>query len=400
MYLTDASYLSNFIDIIRNRKAKSLKVKTAFFLGLLLQLVPVLLVAQQPVVYPGDINDNGIVNNVDVLFWSRAVGATGPERTFKETDFLPVPAGEEWGQSFPDGVNYRTADANGDGIVDEADLEIIRANFNRRRTSPPAEEDVFTIGQPLADPAISLNGQDVTNVLEGENFEIDIDFEDPFGKIDTFWGVGFQIHYNRDPDGNGNPEPFSFDISRNGASWLGTPGEDADVFLFDDKEQGIVNVVVYRKGSGVTTIGNTLGTMIVIIEDINFGINKAEATFENFDRLKLVDGSLTDVPVYLDPMDNSLAVTIDMIDGTVHYIKDNTLMKVYPVPSKDFFTIKLDDVMPGMDYVEVLDMQGRTLIRRKSDGKELTMNLGDLESGIYLLKVFTSEGVFVRQITK
>jgi hypothetical protein len=83
------------------------------------------------VMYPGDVNNSGQANTLDVLFLGLSWGSTGPERMSPTTAWMPQSvAPNQWAQEFSNGINYAYADCNGDGVIDQADLEEgIEANF-------------------------------------------------------------------------------------------------------------------------------------------------------------------------------------------------------------------------------------------------------------------------------
>ncbi|MEL7160286.1 MAG: Kazal-type serine protease inhibitor domain-containing protein, partial [Bacteroidota bacterium] len=98
------------------------------------------LTAQEAVIWPGDIDDSGRINGVDMLHWSHAYGAAGPERPAASTDWMAQLMGEEWDASFPTGLNFAYADADGDGRVTGRDLALLFHHQHRTRASAPADE--------------------------------------------------------------------------------------------------------------------------------------------------------------------------------------------------------------------------------------------------------------------
>ncbi len=85
-----------------------------------------------PVVYPGDCNNDGTVNEIDVLsiglFWNK-IGPQRPDSIFTPLQFVPQPAhfqelSKEWNPR-----NGVYADVDGSGIVDANDLCGIAVNF-------------------------------------------------------------------------------------------------------------------------------------------------------------------------------------------------------------------------------------------------------------------------------
>lgn len=84
-------------------------------------------------VWPGDFNDDGRVNENDVLFWGLAEGNEGPERANANLSWIGQEA-LDWSQIVK-GVNGRHQDGDGNGQVGGNDLQVHRANFGETRTS-------------------------------------------------------------------------------------------------------------------------------------------------------------------------------------------------------------------------------------------------------------------------
>ena len=104
-----------------------------------------------PGVYPGDANNDGVVNEVDVLplgiFWS----TTDLARDSLGISWVIKPVKQPWAQR---AATY--ADANGDGVVDIEDLDAISANWGRIHPYPnptltPDELDSLTEHYPNMD---------------------------------------------------------------------------------------------------------------------------------------------------------------------------------------------------------------------------------------------------------
>ncbi len=76
-----------------------------------------------PAVYPGDCNNDGVVNEIDVLPIGVFFGMQGPARPTSTTNWEGKPA-ELW-----DDPRATYADANGDGTIDELDVLAIGPNW-------------------------------------------------------------------------------------------------------------------------------------------------------------------------------------------------------------------------------------------------------------------------------
>lgn len=91
-------------------------------------------------VWPGDFNYDGIVTERDILYLGRAYNFSGLPRPAAASDWSGQVA-NLWVDSIDD-VNSMHQDGNGDGIVDESDIEVLNQNFG-------LEHDSFLSPLPL-----------------------------------------------------------------------------------------------------------------------------------------------------------------------------------------------------------------------------------------------------------
>ena len=78
----------------------------------------------------------------------------------------------------------------------------------------------------------------------------------------------------------------------------------------------------------------------------------------------------------------------------------NTSFSVYPNPSKGVFTILFSEYLPNFS-VDVIDQSGRIVFKNKYDNQynlEQKINLDNVASGIYFVKVSSDEGDLVKKI--
>ena len=84
-------------------------------------------------VWPGDFNNDGTVDNVDVLTWGLAEGKTGVARPNATSDWAAQSC-PDW-QTFVGLVNGKHQDGNGDGTIDVQDLQVLIGNYDSTHTS-------------------------------------------------------------------------------------------------------------------------------------------------------------------------------------------------------------------------------------------------------------------------
>lgn len=337
-------------------------------------------------VYPGDINNNGIVNNIDVLYWGLASGASGEARANPSSDWAPQPLPSTlWDQSFPNGLNYAYADCDGDGDVDDDDRAVITANFLQEREGSTADD--YETGNPAEDPILLLSAE-VTTIAPNGSLVANLDLGSAANSIEGIFGVAFKVIY--DPDfvkdvGN----PVKVDVSQE--SWLhGAKNNDVITFFRNVPEEGVAYFTLVRKTKDNISGFGEVGTVSIVMEDIVFGYSTIGIT-----DVKAVDVELNDFPV----APSGLAYTID---GKVTPIRERIEtegLKVFPNPAGGTeIRVELENPQERIQHIQVFDLNGRLLVNRKTQGanRRERIDIGTLSGGIYSVKIISDKRVYVR----
>jgi len=189
------------------------------------------------IVWPGDTNNDKIVNQADVLPLGVHWNQTGPKRPNASSAWIGQPA-ISWS---PIAATY--ADANGDGVVNQADVLPIGVNFGRTHTTlyPLAETgDESTLLSKTNAATISTTFTGNTN--PGQDFDLDV----VVNEVTGLFGVSFELLYS--------PATLLDPQATSAGSFMGN-----DPIFFDntDKAAGKISVGVSRKAgqTGVTGAG-------------------------------------------------------------------------------------------------------------------------------------------------
>ncbi|MCA9757130.1 MAG: T9SS type A sorting domain-containing protein [Candidatus Eisenbacteria bacterium] len=138
----------------------------------------VVVVGTRTEVWPGDTDNNGFVDQIDLLPLGQFFGATGPARDDPSLEWV----GQLAVLFSPEAATY--ADGTGDGRVDQNDILPIGLNFGKSRPqSRPATEDEAAPSYALQVPPLAV----------GEEFEIAI--QTPLDWEGAPMGVGFRVDY-------------------------------------------------------------------------------------------------------------------------------------------------------------------------------------------------------------
>jgi hypothetical protein len=138
-------------------------------------LFPILLLsgflAAQPTIdtlFPGDANDDGRADALDLLAIGLAYGAEGPPRLNPGSDWAPE-FFVTWPNALPvSGVNFGYIDTNGDGFIDSLDADLIAFHYDSAQTltqtQPYAPDSLLEVPEP---PFLSVHfAVDTVNILD------------------------------------------------------------------------------------------------------------------------------------------------------------------------------------------------------------------------------------------
>lgn len=360
-----------------------------------LVLIAIIILCQFPAavgqqVWPGDVNNNGIVNNVDVLYWAIAKDAKGPPRLIQVVDWVvQLLPSLLWDQSFPNGVNYAYADCDGDGDVDDDDREVIESNYGRMHGE--VMEDQYTIGIPESDPVLALSS-DSPVVEPGATFFPELSLGSQQQPIDNFYGIAFTVTY--DPNAVGDLiEDIQLEVPKD--SWMHGQGQDSvTTFVKNDPELGVAEFTITRtNGESVSGFGK-MGTHSIVIEEIFTG----KAVISTSD-IQLIDEEFNQYPVAPSELEFRVDSTLSAVVRPIYH----SGIKVFPNPViGENITIELESVREGIRSIQLYDASGRLLTQYTPNDypQRLQFPVNEYPQGTYTFKVVTDKRLYVKSFVK
>jgi hypothetical protein len=351
--------------------------------------------AQQ--MYPGDVTNNGIVNNVDVLFWSYARGASGQARGNASSNWqaenLPNTL---WADNFPGsaGTNYAYADCNGDGLVDQDDLYVIIDNYHKTQ---PSGVQIDQFDQSAIQTAHSLVMQaQEPNTQSGATEYIDLNLVGQEGTVPTFYGTAFTLLYDPDfvaDEGNQSEIDFTYETGNNQNEWYaGVNKDEAAYFIWAEDDAGFAEVVLYKKDPAATTASfGQIGHFSIVVEEVIFGLQ--------------VDTGMDLAVPYTVNKDFKSAGTSSG-EGTTFVLTDEAVtsnteaalsdaaVRFYPNPAAGSeVTVELAEQQAGrIRAIELLSLNGQLILRQPFEAVQATVSLEGVPKGTYLIKVIADGG--------
>ncbi|GIV33432.1 MAG: hypothetical protein KatS3mg031_0967 [Chitinophagales bacterium] len=337
-------------------------------------------------VFPGDANNDGIVNNKDVLYVGLAFGAIGPVRadTSGTPDFTPSPP---WVSvlglaNHPGGINYNHSDCDGNGIVNRHDVRIIDKNYGLQPTPKSGGNGCLnTQDVPLYFEVIDSipAGSAVTIALRLGNLQV---------PAHDAYGIAFTIVYNAELV---RGEYTDIDYS---ASLLGPPQE----IIYLNKNfplNGRIESAVSRIDHNGLTLAGKIGTLNFVMEE-----NLAQKTLITktlnlaFDNVFLIrsDGSAIPVCAHQDS-----AVVFQKLLTSGQAAEAIGKILLYPNPAREWLTIECPQHRCAS--LQLVNIWGQKVaeLRQVSESR-ISLPLEGIPEGLYFMIIQDSNGVQIFKI--
>lgn len=340
-------------------------------------------------VWPGDANNDGIANNYDVLTLGLNYGEMGAERPNATTAWAAQPS-PNWNLNASENteVNLKIADCDGNGIINDDDMEVVYQNYglSHGKTDDEEIEDAPTLRLEIPEEVIEPgNWMDIDIILEGLD---GISLEDVYG-------VAFQIDYTNELDGVEIIPSDSIEMNFIN-SWFNNDGADNTLNfyqnLYDLDESSKADIAFVRTNKeSVTGDGPILKMSCFITANITgktqdnipieFHLNTAKIIYE--------DGTSQDLNA------GEASVEIETPVGINTLL--NTQIDIYPNPTKDFLQIDLGNLQTHK--LTLYNATGQ-IVKQTNTHKtgNITMTTSTLPVGMYVLSIETTEGILHKKI--
>ncbi|MBK7873494.1 MAG: T9SS type A sorting domain-containing protein [Saprospiraceae bacterium] len=340
-------------------------------------------------VWPGDVNNNGVVNGADLLYWGIAFGSSGPSRSEVSTDWQAVPLLSFWTQTFPNGLNYAYTDCDGNGVVDEEDFDkAIDDNFGLTHGTP--QPDGYANGQLGAAPRLRLQ-PDAEIVGFGATVNIGLSLDDSVMPVSDFYGLAFTLSYTTGIlAGDDGPD---FELAE--SSWIEADNSYVQDLFVDNNGQGQAQLAITRTNQQAIPINaGEIGRFSIVIEDIIVG-RDIDTFHLIIDSILLINDKFGKIPVAPD------TVTIIVSkDPKITATNENSLLQtlnIFPNPAQS--ELNIVSQIP-IQELNLIDNLGRVLpleleVLQKGTHR---IPLPILASGVYWLSAKTPGGVISRKI--
>jgi len=331
-------------------------------------------------VWPGDANRDNAANFYDLLNIGIAFGAEGQARTETSVAWKAVTA-PGWEQSFANGVNYKHADCNGDGIINAADTLPISGNYGLTHGEI---QPVDTLPSTDLDPPIFVDFPESETLTPGQAVRVPIVLGDASAPVNDLYGLAFQLKF----------EPGLFEASslrlEYPTSWFGQPG--VNVIQLDKKfaEEGKIDIALSRTDQNEVSGYGDIIYLYGIIDDIA-GLTD-EAGFEVRNALAL-DLKQRAIPL----LGKETQVAFKRPEEIVGRLDLHRSLRVFPNPTSGTVRVANGYGLP-VSSIEILTTAGQVM-RGPIENRD-RFSMANLPSGLYIVRIEIGGYVFHERVIK
>jgi len=328
-------------------------------------------------VWPGDANNDKIVDTNDVLYIGIAYNNTGPKRADTTTQWYGHFC-DNWSNTFHNGANQKHADCNGDGIVDSNDLAAVTLNWGDTHK----KTGLTSTGNPN-DPSLYLQfsknsynpGDSVTaNIMLGTS------------SISNIYGLssGFAFDHSF-------VDTTSLKITF-GNSWFGSPGKDMVSFVHKDFGNNSLAFAITHIDHKNTSGYGKIGALSFVIPT-TAATQKTSSFQPNSGKGISFNESI--IPIYLPEDSFSIGVTTG-IKSVLNRAND---INLYPNPANT--NINIESANNYIRSVTIYDATGKEVYSLENlNTQNQSIPVGSLPSGIYIVKLETDNGSYEAKFMK
>lgn len=326
-------------------------------------------------VWPGDTDDDALVNNVDLLNIGLAYGTVGVPRD-SQTNAWNGYFADDWTMTFPNGLNTKYADANGDGIVDASDTMAIIQNWGLTYNKNGGSNGIPIY---LATYALTITNDSIIN--------IPIMLGDAQSPVSSIYGLAFSVTYNWELVKEGSAY-IRFD-----STWLGT-SQNMIAIQKDFYNNELIETAVTRIDGNNTNGFGQIGTLGFTIQDDI--IRGGDSTFSfNILNTRAVESDASIVDVQGLSQDILWQTLIDIANKTTSIDLSNQL-QVYPNPATSYLIISAKAVQ--IKNIKIFDITGREMMSKYDCKEQNRLDLSWLNDGFYIIQIDTNEGFYSKKI--
>ncbi len=335
----------------------------------------------QVTVHPGDANNNGLANHVDLLYVGLGNNVSGPARDSASINWTPQISTFNWQLNFPtgNGLNYAYFDCNGDGQIDAVDQDAIEQNYDL--THGQVVPDTSTIVATGA-PQLMLEFQQDSFQVSGDSLiMVNILLGSSSQPVTNLYGVAFTVDF--DPaivDSVFYYLPGGFISGGTFTLNMGHVRQDS----------GKLELAITRTNQTAVSGFGVIGTIGIVMDD-DLRITQDFSLPVSISQIHALGlgGTFTG----LTPVSDTLFISTLTL-GLTELLEPKA---IFPQPATDYLVIQ--QATPKLEQIDIYNVQGILVRSRPCKGlKDVRLDLHSLPEGTYFLHGRAKDQVFRKSI--
>lgn len=316
-------------------------------------------------VWPGDANDDHIVDNNDILYIGIAYDDTGSVRPNASVVWTSQCAAA-WDSSFVGGVNVAHGDCNGDGRVDYNDTVAVSSNWGFSHAK--------TTAQRQSNYTLTIT-TDKATYYQYDTIVATLSLADNNNPIPAIYGVAYDFNYTS----TASAHIISVDQSM---SWMNRKLD------FDKVIQPVTAYLAQSRIDHKDTSGYGK------IAEVRLVVDGAllDSAYLSTDAILALDKNGDTVYV------STAAKSINIAHSTVgiESVDKAQSIDIYPNPNSGSFRVMQSNI--GMVTMSMTDEIGREVYTKILTNKVTTVDLIALPDGVYIASFISASGISSKRI--
>lgn len=343
-------------------------------------------------VWAGDMNGDGRVSVTDLLSLGRFIGISGDQREDVAYTFRSGQEASNWNYDQPNGFNIKHIDANGDGIINEADMSLIDAYYGNVHQLVP--EEILAIKDYPFDLI-----PNTTEVDSGDLLILDIVLGSASKPVVDLFGLAFALNINPSMI-----DTASLDVNYFDNSWFSR--DRATLHMTKQPKAGLLHTAITNTYSIVedelegfrppgTSGAGAIGQIVMIVEDELEGFKTDDDYIIRRISTHGIQIEDADGTKYLLP-DTYVDIRVNKKKQATEPTEDKLIL--YPNPVKDKLMIHFNG-RNVMQSVSIYDQVGMLVDDMQNlNVQSVHLNTSHYAEGIYYIQVRTETSVVTKKV--
>ncbi|MCB0514857.1 MAG: T9SS type A sorting domain-containing protein [Chitinophagales bacterium] len=349
----------------------------------------------QSCVWPGDADNNTLVNNFDVLALGLGYNFSGYPRA-NASLVWESQAAQAWSNSFAVNsfdeagipIDFNTvaaehADCNGDGIINIADVAAIDINYGLQHGKTEASSQQNTVNSNYSLAFEIANGD---SFAPGDTVLVDVNLvnNDVTASFELY-GLAFSIDY-----GQFNTENFialdnTVSLTYDSNSWFGNGSTPMLNFSKKFETTHLLHAAYSRTNHQAIAGSGKIATLRFVIDDNLAGKTASSLNFT----INAFDAYTITTSGNLQPMSVE-SVSSEIILGTSFWEMNG--LEIYPVPAQNTLQLQWQS-NETITNLTIIDVLGKKRLEKQGTFVHNTqLDVSALASGVYFLNINTDAG--------